>query len=64
MTDLVQAEIVEEDGSRRLTPEETFNFAVLLVAAGTETVARLVGWAGVELAAHPDQGRSWWRISR
>jgi cytochrome P450 len=55
MTDLVQAEIVEEDGCRRLTPEETVNFAVLLVAAGTETVARLVGWAGVELAAHPDQ---------
>ncbi len=55
MTDLVQAEIVEKNRSRRLTPEETVNFAVLLVAAGTETVARLVGWAGVELAAHPDQ---------
>lgn len=56
MTDLVQVEIVEEDGSHRvLTPEETVNFATLLVAAGTETVARLVGWAGVELAAYPDQ---------
>lgn len=56
MTDLVQAEILEADGSRRrLTPEETVNFAVLLVAAGTETVARLIGWAGVELAACPDQ---------
>ncbi len=56
MTDLVEAEILEVNGSgRRLTPEEAVNFAVLLVAAGTETVARLIGWAGVELAAYPDQ---------
>ena len=27
----------------------------LLLAAGTETVARLLGWAAVVLAAHPDQ---------
>jgi cytochrome P450 len=31
------------------------NFGILLVVAGTETVARLIGWAGVTLAAHPDQ---------
>jgi cytochrome P450 len=56
MTDLVEAEILEVNGSgRRLTPEEAVNFAVLLVAAGTETVARLIGWAGVELATYPDQ---------
>jgi cytochrome P450 len=31
------------------------DFANLLLAAGTETVARLLGWAAVVLAAHPDQ---------
>ena len=30
-------------------------FAILLLSAGTETVARLLGWAAVVLAAHPDQ---------
>ena len=33
----------------------TTDFANLLLAAGTETVARLLGWAAVVLAAHPDQ---------
>jgi cytochrome P450 len=56
LTDLVQAEIVDDDGTtRRLTAAESANFAVLLVSAGTETVARLIGWAGLLLAAHPDQ---------
>ena len=31
------------------------DFATLLLAAGTETVARLLGWTAVVLAAHPDQ---------
>jgi hypothetical protein len=30
-------------------------FALLLASAGTETVARLIGWAGVVLADYPDQ---------
>jgi cytochrome P450 len=30
-------------------------FGVLLIGAGTETVARLLGWAGLLLAAHPEQ---------
>jgi cytochrome P450 len=56
LTDLVQAEIVDETGaSRHLTEAESANFAILLVGAGTETVARLIGWAGLLLAAHPDQ---------
>jgi len=55
-TDLVTAEVVEPDGARRrLTLEESATFGVLLVAAGTETVARLLGWAGAVLADHPDQ---------
>jgi cytochrome P450 len=53
---LARAEIEDEDGvARRLTHEESTSFAVLLFAAGTETVARLLGWAAVVLAAHPDQ---------
>jgi cytochrome P450 len=56
LTDLVQAEMVDEDGTtRRLTPEECDGFANLLVSAGTETVARLLGWAAVLLDEHPDQ---------
>jgi cytochrome P450 len=56
LTDLVQAEIVDHDGTnRRLTVEEGASFANLLASAGTETVARLLGWAAVVLDAHPDQ---------
>jgi len=56
LTDLVQAEITDDDGSiRRLSHSEATEFAILLVSAGTETVARLMGWAGLLLAGHPDQ---------
>jgi cytochrome P450 len=56
ISDLVQAEVTDEDGStRRLTTEEVSNFVNLLISAGTETVARLLGWAAVTLDQHPDQ---------
>jgi cytochrome P450 len=56
LTDLVQAEITDDDGTtRRLTREESATFAILLISAGTETVARLLGWAAVVLDANPDQ---------
>ena len=56
LTDLVEAEYLDDDGvPRRLTPPESAAFATLLVSAGTETVARLIGWAGLLLATHPDQ---------
>jgi len=56
ITDLVQAEMEDEDGTtRRLNDEECNGFVNLLVSAGTETVARLLGWAAVTLDAHPDQ---------
>jgi len=56
LTDLVQAEIVDPDGTARsLTPQESTEFALLIIGAGTETVARLLGWAGLLLADHPDQ---------
>jgi cytochrome P450 len=56
LSDLVRAELPGDDGTtRRLTIAECAEFAVLLVGAGTETVARLLGWTAVVLDAHPDQ---------
>lgn len=40
---------------QELTDQECCDFANLLVSAGTETVAKLLGWTAVVLAAHPDQ---------
>jgi cytochrome P450 len=58
LTALVQAEVTGGDGvARSLTPEEATQFANLLISAGTETVARLLGWAAVILDEHPDQRR-------
>jgi cytochrome P450 len=56
LTDLAQAEITDDDGTvRRLDIEEGALFAMLLISAGTETVARLLGWSAVILDRHPDQ---------
>jgi cytochrome P450 len=56
LTALVEAEISDDQGgSRRLTKSESAAFAVLLLSAGTETVARLLGWAAVILAGNPGQ---------
>jgi cytochrome P450 len=56
LTDLVQVEMAQADGAvRRLTEAEAIGFASLLINAGTETVARLLGWAAVVLADHPEQ---------
>ena len=56
ISDLTQAEITDTDGTvRRLNSREATEFALLLVSAGTETVARLLGWAAVVLDEHPDQ---------
>jgi cytochrome P450 len=55
-TELVNGEIVDEDGElRRLTSEQAANFALLIANAGTETVARLLGWAALTLDDNPDQ---------
>ena len=55
-TALVQAEIPGDDGApRRLTDLEAAAFGNLLVSAGTETVARLLGWASVVLDDNPGQ---------
>ena len=56
LTDLLHAEVGEADGStRRLTRAEASEFALLIISAGTETVARLLSWAAVVLDRHPDQ---------
>ncbi|MBL7488667.1 cytochrome P450 [Frankia sp. AgB1.9] len=54
MTALTEAEIKTPDGgTRRLATSEAADFTNLLISAGTETVARLLGWTGALLAEHP-----------
>jgi cytochrome P450 len=58
MTELLNAEFVDETGStRRLTREEVLIFVNILASAGNETTSRLIGWTGKTLAEHPDQRR-------
>ena len=47
---------LDEDGQlRKLNDAEIFSFVLLLSAAGTETVARLLGWAGSLLDEYPEE---------
>lgn len=58
MTELLRGEFEDADGARRtLTREEVLSFVNLLAAAGNETTTRLIGWAGMLLAEHPEQRR-------
>jgi cytochrome P450 len=52
---LLATEVDNGDGLRRLTPDEVSSFVVLLAGAGVETVARLLSWAAVTLAAFPGE---------
>lgn len=55
MSVLVTTEL-DEGGTRRLlTDGEIASFVMMLSVAGTETVARLLGWAAALLDQHPDQ---------
>ena len=56
-TDLVNAEVADEltGEPRRLTDEELAGFGILLFSAGSETVARHLGWAASLLDEHPAQ---------
>jgi cytochrome P450 len=55
-TELLQAEITDELGAvRRLTDQELVSFGLLLFAAGSETVARHLGWVASVLPDYPDQ---------
>ncbi|MDQ1481452.1 MAG: hypothetical protein QOI44_2313 [Actinomycetota bacterium] len=56
VSDLLAAEITRADGTTRgLDHSEVLAFFTLLEFAGSETTARLLGWAAVLLARHPDQ---------
>jgi len=57
LTALTVAEIDDDGTPRRLTDDELADFGLLLFVAGSETVARLVGWAGSILDDNPDQRR-------
>lgn len=54
MTDLIEADIEDETGTkRRLADAELVAFIMLISGAGNETVARLLGFAGHTLARNP-----------
>jgi cytochrome P450 len=56
MTDLLNAEFVDGEGTRRkLSREEVLGYVTLIAGAGNETTTRLIGWAGKVLAENPDQ---------
>ena len=58
MTDLLQAEIEEPDGTRRpLSRTEVLAYTAMIAGAGNETTARLIGFMGQLLSDHPDQRR-------
>jgi len=57
MNDLIDSELDEGGARRRLDDVELLAFIGLLSAAGNETVARLLGWAGSTLSRFPEQRR-------
>ncbi len=53
---IIDSRIEGDDGQTRpLTERELLDFIMLLSGAGTETVSRLLGWAGTYLPAYPEQ---------
>ncbi|VBA36638.1 Steroid C26-monooxygenase [Mycobacterium attenuatum] len=58
MTDLLNAQVDEPDGSRRrLQRNEVLAYTAMLAGAGNETTARLIGFMGQLLGERPDQRR-------
>jgi cytochrome P450 len=56
MTELLNAEVEEPDGTRRpLERTEVLAYTAMIAGAGNETTARLIGFMGEQLALHPDQ---------
>jgi cytochrome P450 len=56
MTDLLNAEVEEPDGTlRRLERTEVLAYTAMIAGAGNETTARLIGFMGQLLGEHPDQ---------
>jgi cytochrome P450 len=58
MTELLNAEIEEPDGTRRrLSRTEVLTYTSTIAGAGNETTTRLIGFIGQLLSDHPDQRR-------
>jgi cytochrome P450 len=58
MTDLLNAEVEELDGTRRkLSRIELLTYISTVAGAGNETTTRLIGFIGQLLSDHPDQRR-------
>jgi cytochrome P450 len=56
MTELLNAEVDEPDGSRRpLSRDEVITYASMVAGAGNETATRLIGFTMQLLAQHPEQ---------
>ena len=57
MTQLLNAEIEDDGGVRKLTRTEVLTYTGMVAGAGNETTVRLIGFACQLLADHPDQRR-------
>lgn len=58
MTELLNAEVEEPDGTRRqLERNEVLAYTAMIAGAGNETTARLIGFMGQLLGEHPEQRR-------
>ncbi|EID09984.1 hypothetical protein MXEN_18614 [Mycobacterium xenopi RIVM700367] len=58
MTELLNAELEEPDGTRRrLSRTEVLTYTSTIAGAGNETTTRLIGFVGQLLSDHPDQRR-------
>jgi cytochrome P450 len=57
MTQLLNAELEDGGGTRRLDRTEVLLYTSMIAGAGNETTTRLIGFMGQLLAEHPDQRR-------
>ena len=56
MTELLNAEFLDENGTRRrLRREELLTFLILITGAGSDTTVNAISWAASLLGDHPDQ---------
>lgn len=56
MTELLSAEVEEQDGTRRqLDRTEVLAYTAMIAGAGNETTARLIGFMGQLLGEHPEE---------
>jgi cytochrome P450 len=58
MTQLLNAEVEDAGGVRKLTRTEVLTYTGMLAGAGNETTTRLTGFIGQLLSDHPDQRRA------